>query len=140
MITFGSIEPGRFYTPRPGAYALILGSDDRLLVIDQRGEIILPGGGLDPGETAEEALVREVLEETGHAVTVGARLCEAREFAYEVDYESHFEKLCVFFRAELGAKLAEPVEDDHTMVWMPRVEAAEHLSKGSQRWAAERAG
>ena len=31
----------------------------------------LPGGVLDKGETAREAAVREVLEETGLAVTVG---------------------------------------------------------------------
>lgn len=140
MITFGTIEPGRVYTPRPGAYGLIAGEGDRLLVIEQRGDFILPGGGLDPGETPEQALVREMLEETGHALSVGAKLCEAREFAYELDYETHFEKLCVFFRAELGPKTTEPVELDHTMVWMPRAEAAERLSKGSQRWAAGQAG
>ncbi len=139
MITFGVIEPGRFYTPRRGAYALILTENDDLLVIDQRGEIILPGGGLDPGESEEEALRREMIEETGHALALGAKIGEAREFAYEVDYDSHFEKLCVFFRATLGARVAEPIEDDHTMVWMPRSEAAERLSKGSQRWAAGRA-
>ena len=80
MITFGVIEPGRFYTPRRGAYALILTEADDLLVIDQRGEIILPGGGLDPGETEDVALKREMIEETGHAIEVGARICEAREF------------------------------------------------------------
>ncbi|MGP1255578.1 MAG: NUDIX domain-containing protein [Kiloniellales bacterium] len=138
MITFGVIEPGRFYTPRRGAYALILAENDELLVIDQRGDIILPGGGLDPGESDEDALAREMIEETGHALELGTKIGEAREFAYEADYDSHFEKLCVFFRAGLGRKVADPIEDDHRMVWMPRSEAAERLSKGSQRWAAER--
>ncbi len=139
MITFGEIEPGRFYTPRRGAYALILAAPARLLVIEQRGELILPGGGLDPGESEEQALVRELREETGHAVEVGARLGAAREFAFEPDYDSHFEKLCAFFLARLGERVAAPIEEDHAMVWLPPAEAAHRLSKGSQRWAVERA-
>lgn len=43
---------------------------DRVLLV-QRKDVpiwVLPGGGIDPGETAEQAVAREVLEETGLAV------------------------------------------------------------------------
>ena len=50
--------------------------DERLLVIHRRkrGETYdaLPGGKLEPGETPEEAAIREVAEETGMTVRVGA--------------------------------------------------------------------
>jgi 8-oxo-dGTP diphosphatase len=137
VITFGVIEEGRVYLPRPGAYGLVVRGPE-LLTIDQNGDIILPGGGIDPGESPEQALVREMLEETGHRVEVGALVCEAREFAYETGYRRHYEKLCGFYRATLGDRVTEPVELDHRMVWLPLHEAARRLSKGSQRWAAER--
>ena len=59
----------------PCVGAIVLNDADELLVI-QRGQEpaagcwTLPGGRIEPGESAEEAVVREVLEETGLVVTV----------------------------------------------------------------------
>ena len=47
-----------------------------LLLLNERDEWDLPGGRPDPGEDHRTALVREVLEETGLAVEVGAFLDE----------------------------------------------------------------
>lgn len=37
---------------------------------------VLPGGGLDPGETPEQGAVREVLEETGYQVEIVRKTAE----------------------------------------------------------------
>jgi 8-oxo-dGTP pyrophosphatase MutT (NUDIX family) len=47
-----------------------------LLLLNERGEWDLPGGRPDPGEDHRAALMREVREETGLAVTVGEALDE----------------------------------------------------------------
>ncbi len=47
-----------------------------LLLLNERGEWDLPGGRPDPGEDHRAALVREVQEETGLTVEVGAPVDE----------------------------------------------------------------
>jgi 8-oxo-dGTP diphosphatase len=47
-----------------------------LLLLNERGEWDLPGGRPDPGEDHRAALVREVREEAGYDIEVGALLDE----------------------------------------------------------------
>lgn len=47
------------------ARAVVIDGDRVLLVQDRDGVHIIPGGKLEPGETPEEAMRREVIEETG---------------------------------------------------------------------------
>jgi len=64
---------GRNGVLRPGASALIFDESRERILLTQRednGRWCLPGGGMDPGESAAEACVREVLEETGLEVRV----------------------------------------------------------------------
>ena len=56
--------------------------DRELLVFDHGGTTQLPAGRIDPHETFEEALAREVEEETGiDSVAVVGELADAAEFA-----------------------------------------------------------
>jgi ADP-ribose pyrophosphatase YjhB (NUDIX family) len=54
---------------REGARAVVLDPDDRILLVRfEFPDTVLwatPGGGVDPGETHEEAIVRELAEEVG---------------------------------------------------------------------------
>ena len=58
---------------RPGASAVVFDQSRERVLLTRRednGRWCLPGGGMDPGESAAEACVREVLEETGLEVRV----------------------------------------------------------------------
>ena len=62
------------FDSRVGAYALII-RDGQILLTHWNprrpgfdGAWTLPGGGMEPGEQAEQTLLREVFEETGHTV------------------------------------------------------------------------
>jgi 8-oxo-dGTP diphosphatase len=72
------------------AGAVVRDSSGRLLMVRRanepaRGLWSLPGGRIEPGETAVAAAAREVLEETGLRVEVGALLCVADLGPYVVE-------------------------------------------------------
>ena len=61
---------------RPAARVLVVSDDDRLLLLQGRSIgsdpwWVSPGGGLLPGESFEEAALRELLEETGFRAPIG---------------------------------------------------------------------
>jgi len=63
---------------RPMRVRVIVPSRDRILMVQHRDEDglfwILPGGGVEPGETPAEAAVREVWEEAGARCRIVRRL------------------------------------------------------------------
>jgi 8-oxo-dGTP pyrophosphatase MutT (NUDIX family) len=63
--------PREKLTFRPSVYAIIL-RGDKILLLNTRstGKYSLPGGGVDLGENMEEALHREVREETGLKIAI----------------------------------------------------------------------
>ncbi|MFD1589076.1 NUDIX hydrolase [Halorientalis brevis] len=66
--------------------AIVTDSRDRVLLVREDEQWLAPGGKVEPGETREEALVREVREETGVAVAV-ERPVAVTDVAFEYDDE-----------------------------------------------------
>jgi 8-oxo-dGTP diphosphatase len=128
-------EATRRYTLRPGAYA-ILPRDGMLLLTHQADpwpEVQLPGGGIDPGESPLDALHREVFEETGWRVATPRRLGAFRRFTYMPEYDLWAEKLCIIYAARPVARLGDPTEPGHSVVWLSPLEAAGVLGNPGDR-------
>ena len=55
-----------------GVFAIILDEENNVLICHRRDHDLwnLPGGGLEKGETVENAIIREVAEETGLEVVI----------------------------------------------------------------------
>jgi 8-oxo-dGTP diphosphatase len=68
------------YDTRLAVYAVVVDSQDRMLLTWYNGTgedaacWSMPGGGVEFEESAEDAVAREVLEETGYRVEVGCPL------------------------------------------------------------------
>jgi 8-oxo-dGTP diphosphatase len=94
----------------------------------KRDEWVLPKGKLDDGETPRDAAEREVLEETGHDVSV-------HEFLGTLVYEAGGRsKVVHYWRMETNGGQAYDLMDDVRAVdWLPLDAAVERLSHVYER-------
>jgi len=112
----------------------VLIEDGRVALIERpragRHYYVFPGGGVDEGETSEQAAVREMEEETGLRVTVQRKLAEiyfglSKQVYYLVDL------LDSTFGTGTGEEFTDanpndPTEGVYIPVWMPLAELSEH--------------
>ena len=77
---FGERLPDWDYEPRPSVYGVALRKSNQVLVVAAPSKLVLPGGGIEPGESEEEALYREVIEEAGWTCRIRRHLGHADEW------------------------------------------------------------
>lgn len=132
---FGQPKQGVTYTDRPGAYALMYNGAGELALVETSTGLFLPGGGLEPGETHEQALNRELMEEIGHRVIQMRAYAEAHQFHWSEFYQQHFKKIGSFFLVETKPPPQETLQAGHGLLWKDPKIAAKTLSQEFQRWA-----
>lgn len=111
---------------RVRAVAILIESDKVALIERHRAGrhyFTFPGGGVDAGETAEQAVIREMEEETGLRVAVRRKLGDVW---FEGNRQEYFlvEKLGGDFGTGTGEEYVNPLPDHphvgtYRPLWMP---------------------
>lgn len=113
--------------PLPSCHALIRDGDRVLLIKRGRPPFLdhwgLPGGGVELGETVEEALTREVQEETGLAVVVRRFLGYADAIDRDEAGVIRYHYVIMYFEAEARGGVLTPADDAADARWLTLQEA-----------------
>jgi len=114
---------GSDYTLRKSARAILLNDEGNMATqyLSTYTYHKLPGGGIDPGETAEEALKREVLEEVGCD-------CEIiKPIGVTIEYRNKYNMIHISyaFVAKVIGEIGQPaleegeIEEGQSTLWLP---------------------
>lgn len=114
---------------RPGVYGVVI-QDGKILLSPQWDGYDFPGGGMDMHETIEQALIREVTEETGLTVAPGEIIEVVDTFFKPVMFDEYWHGLALYYRAAVtGGTISTAGFDEHEKgyakeaVWLPVEEA-----------------
>ena len=87
----GSNRFETFTKTRSGCRAVVIRNEEILLTREDRSDLwLIPGGGLEEGETLEQCCRREAEEETGLLVAPEVRFVVMYEYYEEYRYISHY--------------------------------------------------
>jgi 8-oxo-dGTP diphosphatase len=131
---FGERVPDESYVVRPSAYGIVENEKGEIATVLTPNGTTLPGGGIEAGETPEEAVVREVQEECGLIVRPGAFLARAVQFIYSRSERTYYEKRSVFLCAHVLGTTVATEGADHELIWLPRQVAVARLYHESHAW------
>lgn len=113
-----------------GAYGVVRDRVGRVLIVrTESGRCYLPGGRLEPGESASAALTREIAEECGWAAQIGAPLGRHKQpiFGGKVSLDA------TYWQARLTACL--DIAAEHVSLWLSPADALACLHRASDRAA-----
>ena len=135
VLTFGQ-QPDTRPLVRPSVYAVIVNQNREIALVAAEEGVMLPGGGIDDDEAAEEAIRREVREECALTIEIRGDLGEAIQFVHSKKRDAHFKKRSRFIAAGVVGTADNPAE--HVSRWLPPHDAKKATTYESHAWAITR--
>jgi 8-oxo-dGTP diphosphatase len=113
-------------------------SKRELGLIQSNDHYFLLGGGIEEGESPEECLKREALEEIGYAIQLNQYLGEAKQFFIS---RKGLPLLSdgYFYSVRLLQNVQQPIENDHFLKWVDAHACKSLLFHEHQAWAVGQA-
>jgi 8-oxo-dGTP diphosphatase len=113
---FGVQIDGYTYHTRRAVYAVVRDSEGRVATIQEHGHLWLPGGGLEGGETPEQALLREVEEECAQRLQIVEKIGEALQYFYASSEDTYFAMHVLFYAGTFLGQTSEQAVNP--VVWV----------------------
>jgi len=137
MIEFSTNKPeaDKSYMKRVGAYAIIEDEKKLIAIVKTNTGYFLPGGGLEDGESLEECLKRECLEEIGAKIFNLNNFAKGSCFFYSTTVNKYMEGFGYFFTGNIEKEFEAKTEPDHELIWLSTSEALRLLYLDNQREA-----
>ena len=137
MNTFGVKEEDVEYRVRKGVYALIEGDKGHLAIVGRAHKELyeLPGGGIEEGESHEEGLKRELIEELGWSIQIESYLGKSIQYTTLSPHGNYYRLEGHFYTAAKLAHVGGKIEEDHIGVWLSVEDAIQKVKYEYQRWA-----
>ena len=110
--------------------------DKKIYLTKKNGEVSLIGGGKETGETFQECLYREFLEESGCKVKTIKDFCSIDCFWFTRN-KKHMESLAHIFLVDIEEDIDEPLEKGSELVLIDINSALDYLKLPYQRKALE---
>jgi 8-oxo-dGTP diphosphatase len=134
---FGAQVDGHTYHARRAVYAVIRDSDGRVAAVRSREHLFLPGGGIEAGESPEQALVREVEEECAQRLHIAKKMGEALQYFYAPSEDTYFAMHAIFYGGVFLGQI--PGQAEYPVVWV-FPDAKAQFFHASHVWAAQSLG
>jgi len=128
-------EKDKKYIKRPGAYGIIKNVDNLIAVVKIKTGFFLPGGGIEDGESPDECLRRECLEEIGATISTLNNFAYGNYYFHSITLNTDIESEGYFFTCKIDKFLEIETEIDHELVWMEPEKAILSLYLDNQREA-----
>lgn len=111
-------EENIYYTKRKGAYVIVK-QDNKIAIANEDNKYFFIGGGIEPGETEEKALKREVIEETGCTLKNIEYFDSVKSYEYNENH-GYLEIIATIYTAEFDKEVADKIEKNEIIICNPK--------------------